>query len=104
MKRTPIVLVPLAKGRGEALIDKADFDRLISLGISDQWHLNARAVRCNRDLAVARLILRAGAGEHVRYRDGSPSNLRRANLYTAPGPALGRELAVLERLALTQAP
>jgi hypothetical protein len=103
MKRTPIIIVPLAKDRGEAIVDKADFDLLVSLRVSDQWFLNGRVVRCktgNRNnLSVARLIMRAGDGEVVKYRDGSRLNLRRANLYTAPGRALSRELTVLERLA-----
>lgn len=40
---------------------------------------------------VARLIMDAGPGEIVRYRDRNPLNLRRANLVKVPGKASRRD-------------
>jgi hypothetical protein len=80
------VFVPLANDRGAAVLDKVDYDRLTSLGISDQWHARAtrpRYVQCwagGKTLVVARLIANAVTGEVVRYRDRDGLNLRASNL------------------------
>lgn len=111
----PIVRVPLAKGRGVAVLDAEDFDSLATLGFSTKWVLNEDGhgrgyVRCNHPareatgglLSVARLVMEAPPGMVARYRDGDRTNLRRSNLYLEEGRgARGRELEViLQRRAM----
>lgn len=83
--------VPLnADGRRSAVIWKDDFDFLLTLGVKDSWFTTGKADRyvvCKipgrkgRNIQVSRLMLNAGAGQVVRYRDGDSYNLRRENLY-----------------------
>jgi hypothetical protein len=93
-----IVIVPLGNSEKPAKLFREDFDRLMQVGISDQWLLAYGAlgyeyVRCaasnrGRIQTVARLIMGAGKGQAVQYRDWSSSgrlNLRRDNLFLARG-------------------
>jgi len=91
----------LVSGRKGQLFqaDAADFDRLMALGVSDQWfthgngkgniYVQAQVYRAGkgRPETIARLILDLGWGKNVRYRDGNPCNLCRSNLYTEKGYA-----------------
>ena len=102
------VQVPLANHSEPAILDRADFDRLKVLGITDQYTLNGsprgQYVRChlpNRSdglVSVARLIIEAGRGHQVKYRDGNRLNLRKGNLYIVAGHGRGRERAAVETL------
>jgi hypothetical protein len=66
-----------------------DYEAIITLGVSPNWCCTQRGnvVAYNsidmRPLGIARILLDAGPGEAVRYRDGNPLNLRRENLYLA---------------------
>lgn len=104
-----IVRVPLAKNMGTAVLDAADFDRLMALGLSPHWYLNGttthRYVRVGLDtrgnsVGVARLIVGLGSGRIVRYRDGDPTNLRQANLVIAKGAAKRCDADVAARTIL----
>ena len=102
-KRTPvftidrdgreIVLVPLANHNEPAKLFTEDWDRLMRAKISPHWTLNGANgfpyVRCGVRRAgrldtVARLILRAGAGQVVGYCSEDRLNLRRDNLRIKP--------------------
>lgn len=94
-----IVHVPLPKHPTPAIVYLEDFERLIALGISDQWLINqvreyayVRAhlsTVCGGLTTLARHIARARKGEIVRYADGDPTNLLRENLYIERGHAPG---------------
>lgn len=104
-----IVRVPLATGE-TAVVDAADFDRLMQHGITGNWTLNwnwsrhGAYVRCAHRNAsgnlftVVRLIMEAPAGTWVRYHDGNHLNLRRSNLYLETGQQTkGREREAMMR-------
>jgi hypothetical protein len=84
-----IVLVSLANHDRPAKLLVEDWKRLVREEVSQQWTLNKGAgiayVRCgakrpgNLD-TVARLIMRAGAGQMVGYCSEDRLNLRRDNL------------------------
>jgi hypothetical protein len=91
-----VVAVPLANEAGTAIVDAGDYDRLEALGLSPSWYLNgADRSRCyvraaindgrGNNVAVARIIVDAGPGQIVRYRDGDTTNLRRDNLLVRRG-------------------
>lgn len=107
---SPVVEVPLASGRGAAVLDAEDFDLLVEKGVSPNMYINwngARGNFCVRACAPwagnlvspARVIMAAGRGEAVRYRDHDPRNLRRSNLYLDSGRAFGREQRLLAQAA-----
>lgn len=89
--------VPLARGRGDAVMDADDLPLLRQAGLTDGWSFNRagnarfRYVRAHlsggNTVTVARVIAGAPTGWHVRYHDGNPSNLRRGNLYLIEGRA-----------------
>jgi hypothetical protein len=87
-----VVYVPLGRsGAKAAIIWKDDLDQLMSLGIGNRWYTNKdqNYVLCfgnrpNKRLMVARLLLNAGPGARVQYKDGNPLNLRRDNLTLVP--------------------
>ncbi len=93
------------KGGIIATLDAADFDKMMTLGISDQWcrfgdGKNHSYVgvwghgACATMLMVSRLIVDAPRGQVVRFADRDPANLRRSNLVFATGFAKQRESAV----------
>lgn len=105
---TPIVRIPLAKGRGVAVLFAEDFDQLTALGVSPRWCLNAdgkRSVSTVRVacaeatgglLSIGQLIMDAPPGRAVRHVDGNRLNLRRDNLMLVEhARAHGREHAWL---------
>lgn len=101
MKRPPIhkrsalgartVHVPLANNERCAVLDEEDFIWLIANGLTGNWTFNnaspgfsyvrAPCAKTGNIVTVARLIIGAGRGQAVKYRDGDRMNLRRANLY-----------------------
>jgi hypothetical protein len=98
-----VVLVRLANFDVAVRVLTSDFEALLAANISTQWTLNRNSVdgigyvrapssEVTRQLVtVARLIMRAGPGEVVRYHSGDRTDLRRANLYLGGGKAKGRE-------------
>lgn len=84
-----LVHVPLSRrGEQEAVIEQDDYQRLISAGVSPNWHtvggsVTARTPKGQR--LLGRIILGAEEGQTVRYQDGNPLNLRRDNLYLRYG-------------------
>lgn len=110
---TRLARVPLTGGF-TATVDADDYDLFIRLGLSTRWLANdngkgrrtvrfclppARAGQRSNNASVSRVILGAGYGERVRYRDGNPLNLTRANLYVVPGFAKGRERATVRSMS-----
>lgn len=89
-------------------MDREDFDGLVEAGVSTQWTLNRNKVdgvgyvRCcvkgegKKLFTVARLIMRPGPGEVVKYLSGDRTDLRRSNLYLCGGRAKGRELELMD--------
>jgi hypothetical protein len=93
-----LVLVPLANNRGTAVIDAADLERILALGISPHWQANPNkrngrlyvrtTYRGSRNkVPVSRFITGAGDRQCVSYRDGNVFNLRRENLVIGKGYA-----------------
>lgn len=92
----PVVLVPLLRWSEPAIVDAEDFARLMSLGVTDQWRILSAPnggpprVVCDwrrHDVTVARLVMEASEGQRVRMRNGTTTDLRRANLLLARGYA-----------------
>lgn len=96
----------LTPGGAVAQIDLEDFNPIMEGGFSDQmWmHSNGREhsyLRTshpnfpNTTFTVARLILGGAQGNHVRYRNHNPLDLRRSNLVVREGASKGNEAAAL---------
>lgn len=90
------VRVPLANGAGEAATYWETYWELIGSGVSPLWCSNhnrggqtgdqyVKAKVGGKPQTIARLILKAGPGEVVQYRDGNRLNLRPDNLYLTVG-------------------
>lgn len=110
---TPLVLNPLPDG-SRAIIEAEDYDAFVRMGLTTRWFLDDNGsgnlivrftlpsvdprARAN-NASVARIVLDAGGGQRVRYRDKNPLNLTRANLYLADGYSKGRERALVRSLA-----
>ncbi len=89
-----LVGVPLSNSDRKALLLEADFDDLMSLGISPKWRLyKSQVVVTNncRDFPIARLIRDALPHQKVMFRDRDTTNLRPNNLVIGPGPAKYRD-------------
>jgi len=69
-----VIKVPLSNQDQSVTLDPADFDLLISLGVSPVWRfsLGQVVVSGRGRVSVARLISNAGLGEAVKFKDGSP--------------------------------
>lgn len=90
------VFVTLRCGSSVA-IDRDDFDRLVSRGLSLNWFLSGdgqgryyvcvRHPRFGNIVPVAREIMRAGRGEVIRYRSRDRLDLRKSNLTRCGGAA-----------------
>lgn len=88
----PTTEVSLANWPLPVVLDRPDFEALMRAGVPLLWTFNpsrhgGRAyVRAGHSetpgnlVILARVIMEAGAGEMVRYRDGNTLNLRRENL------------------------
>jgi hypothetical protein len=87
-----VVLVGLSDGHCQARLMTEDWELLVAQDAHTGWCLNSTGnghayVRCGRERfhgsleTVARLIMEAGPGDVVRYRDGNRLNLCRDNLY-----------------------
>lgn len=90
------VRVPLANSAAEAVTYWETYWDLIGSGVSALWGCNynrggqhgERYVKARvggKPQTIARLILKAGPGEVVHYRDGNRLNLRPDNLYVTAG-------------------
>ena len=99
-----LVHVPLTGG-AVAVLDEADFDRVMTLGISKGWFFNKDGkghayVKASLPgpggnlVMVARLIMDVPHGQVVRPADRNPLNLRRGNLAFRVGFSKHREVAV----------
>lgn len=76
-----LVFVPLANSDKAATLDANDFQSLMAKEVSPRWTLSqAGKVMTGKNKTVARLICEAGKGQHVKYADEDPTNLRRSNL------------------------
>lgn len=86
-----VVYVPVLGATLPAVIDRADFDRIIASGVSDQWVLNRGSGRGigfvraktieGRLVTIARLVSGVTiAHRPVRYVNGNPLDIRKANL------------------------
>jgi len=86
-----LVGVPLVASKLRAVLLKADFNDLMSLGISTAgWKLYHKqvVVRNNRwYVSIGRMIRDADKNQKVIPKDGNPLNLRRDNVILAPGRA-----------------
>lgn len=109
---TRIVKVPLTGGF-VATVEAEDYDAFVTLGLSTRWLANAggsgsitvrftlppaRPGQRSNNASVSRVIVNAGNGQRVRYRDGNPLNLRKSNLRLVDGFAKGREMATVRSL------
>jgi hypothetical protein len=90
------VRVPLANGAGEAVTYWETYWDLIGDRVSHLWSYNhnrggrdgeqyVKARVGGKPQTIGRLILKAGRGEVVLYRDGNHLNLRPDNLYLTAG-------------------
>lgn len=88
---TNLIKVPLSNHDQSVILDEADFNLLVSLGVSPLWRFQLGQVYVSGKgrISVARLITNAGLGEAVHYRDGSTINLRRSNLINSVGRGKG---------------
>ena len=85
-----LVRVPLANSKWQAVLYETDFKDLVDLGISPKWRLYHKqvVVRNNgKNIAIARLIRRAGVKQVVISIDSDPCNLRKENLVLSSGNA-----------------
>lgn len=88
-----LILVPLGRDtKAYAMIERGDYAFLVRLGLSPNWNLSAKgyptagATRATGGrVSVARVLMDAGPGQTVRYRDSNPRNLRRENLELVKG-------------------
>ena len=82
----PVVRIPLANLDAHAIIDVADYEALMALGVSPNWSFDGRIVRVGlrpgNTRRVARLIMQPPEGDHqVRHRNRNALDLRRDNLF-----------------------
>lgn len=85
-----LCIVPLGPRQHKvAMIYKEDYDFLMKLGVSQAWNtLNkgayVYAASFERGKAspvmIGRILMNAKEGQHVKYLDGDPTNLRRENM------------------------
>ena len=83
-----VAIVPLGPNgvHGECILDKADMDRLLAMGISTNWNYNHGAVTTKKNtITIARAIMEAGPKTFIKYLDGNSKNLRRSNLELRKG-------------------
>jgi len=93
-----VVHIPLDdKAKRYAILFEEDYQNLIDLGLSPRWRIKQdrgakRVMVWNRttgyEVAVARLIVSAGAKQSVTYANGNPLDLRATNLVIGLGKGL----------------
>lgn len=71
--------------KGHAILYEEDLDLLLSLGLSLRWNRLSKGgtITCpasQTSVQVARVLLDAGPGQNIHYRNGDPTDLRRRNL------------------------
>lgn len=100
-----VALVPLSGGsKGCAILDLDDAYFLKSLGMSLVWDrlpngncIAHSTLSPTKHLYPSRVLLDAGIGESVVFRDGDNSNLRRSNLVKIKGHGRRRDRDFLKR-------
>lgn len=100
--------IPLAKRDHFAVLLAEDLADLQTAGVPLNWFFNLNGQRTHGSVrvaipgdnvrAVARLIMRADAGQQVRFRDNNRMNLVRSNLYLTEGRASVDTGDLLDRL------
>jgi hypothetical protein len=93
-----LVQVPLDdKAKRYAIVFEEDYQNLIDAGLTPRWRVKKdrgaiRVMVWNRntgyEVAVARLIVGAGAKQSVTYANGNPLDLRASNLVVGLGKGL----------------
>lgn len=112
---TEVIHVHL-KGRQIAVVERADFDRLVRCGASPNWFLNfdgsgkfgyvrtrvPRRLGWGNVATVSRLIVMPNGGSVVRHKDGDRLNLRGDNLgrQKTATKASGWECSLPQRAAM----
>jgi hypothetical protein len=100
-----VALVPLSGGsKGCAILDADDCYFLKSLGMSLVWDrlpngncIAHSSLSPTKHVYPARVLLDAGVGEAVIFRDRDNSNLRRSNLVRVAGHGKRRDRDFLKR-------
>ena len=94
------------EGEKVATFDEGCWDFLMRLGLSPTLSIGHHGyVRSPQyqapgdQVSVARVLLDAGEGESIHYKDGDRLNLRRDNLSIKPGPAKNRDRLYLKAKA-----
>lgn len=92
-----VLFVPLVRNGGTVRIFEDNYRLLMDAGLSPRWFLNSNgrgksyvrtwAGRGGGCITVARVLLGAGRGQSVSYKDGDQANLRRDNIFTDLGYA-----------------
>jgi hypothetical protein len=83
-----VVHVPLKNSPAYVVMDLDGLDTLIEIGVPPPYKYKQRSVfgRNNgRDVPISRLLVDTKKGEHLRYFDTNPLNLRKNNLLKLPG-------------------
>tara|TARA_R100000365_G_C2733468_1_gene63256 strand:+ start:283 stop:645 length:363 start_codon:yes stop_codon:yes gene_type:complete len=108
------ITVPLSgHNGGHALIDRVDYEKLMADGLSKTWFYNSNGGACSyvrayqnnasgKLVGVARLIVGAGPGEVVKYRDFNSRNLTFNNLYIAAGYSRRDDEEIVQNAVLGQ--
>lgn len=99
--RKGLAFVPLGVrgAKGVAVVHDDDLSMLEDLGLSMRWNRHpdtgavfAPAPRASGgNVLVSRVLVNAGPGQNVTYRNGDPSDLRRENLSVVSGNATRRD-------------
>jgi hypothetical protein len=96
---TKLIAVPLNGSDKKCTLNEEDFRSLMEMGVSPIWAYSQEQVLVRnkrRSLSVARLMIDADAGQHVRFRNGLSWDLRRSNLVIAPGSSKFRTRSLFQ--------
>jgi hypothetical protein len=83
-----LIKVPLGRTDKHCYVYKEDREFLRRLGLSMNWNVSPQGyvtAACSNSsngyVLVARILMNAGRGQQVKYKDGDALNLRTENLY-----------------------
>jgi hypothetical protein len=96
---TKLVQVPLNGSDKKCTLNEEDFLALMEMGVSPIWAYSQEQVLVRnkrRSLSVARLMIDADRGQHIRFKNGQSWDLRRSNLIIAPGSSKYRTRSLFE--------
>jgi hypothetical protein len=84
-----LLRVPLGRTDKEAIIDPLGLAHLMHMGLTFNWHCTPKgyvlaSAKDGQKVSVARVLIDAKEGEHVRFKDRNPLNLCRDNLELVP--------------------